>query len=585
MFAVAIWFGLLTGIVYGGTLVLRQELTGRITWVSPHAIWMAPAAQIVLFLPLALLLVVVAQLAPRFPSFSASIWLFSFLSIFTSLLPYPQIARWSAALIAAGVATQLTRVLGPKRAPVVRGLIRSGVVLMLLVGLLGGGRAAWRSWQSRHGIDTLAAPGPGAPSVLMVVLDTAREMDLSLYGYGRPTTPALSRWASQGAVFERAISTAPWTLPSHGTLFSGAYPWQLSGDWRIRDDGRGVMLAELFQARGYRTAGFVANLLYTSYETGLARGFLEYDDYPLSFHQILLHSPVCQTALFTTLVRARSVRGAARELRKFNLGVVQNPGDEYRDATNVTGAFLDWQAGLGDRPFFAFLNYFDAHGPYRSPERFKSAFAAGGGDRDRYDASIAYLDSEVDRLLSALAKRGALDHTIVVIVADHGEQFGEHKLTGHANSLYLPLLHVPLIVRYPARVPAGIRIAQTVSLRDVGATILDLAGAGQASSFPGSSLMPLVSHGDTTGLSPVISELSQGINVNPAFPNAHSSMASLIDGSYHYIRNDRGAEELYAWRTDSLELSNLASSPALSDTLLRLRERIRTLAPPGTKPE
>jgi len=128
---------------------------------------------------------------------------------------------------------------------------------------------------------------PGMPNVLLIVLDTVRAKSLGLYGYGRPTTPRLERLARYGTVFKSAFSTAPWTLASHATMFTGRYPHELSTGFLSPLDTTYLTLAELFTSEGYQTAGFAANTFYASQEFGLSRGFTHYEDYRVSGRQVL----------------------------------------------------------------------------------------------------------------------------------------------------------------------------------------------------------------------------------------------------------------------------------------------------------
>jgi arylsulfatase A-like enzyme len=237
--------------------------------------------------------------------------------------------------------------------------------------------------------------------------------------------------------------------------------------------------------------------------------------------------------------------------------------------------FLRWQSSLGDRPFFAFMNLYDAHLPYDPPAPFDAMYDGGRTQLDRYDGSIAYADHALGVLFDELARRGVLDRTIVVVSSDHGEGFGEHGLSGHGKSLYRTELNVPLVVRYPARVPAGARVRTAVSLRDLPATLLDLTGqGGEASRFPGTSLASLLS--DTTAVaSAVVSEVSAGINTAPNEPVSRGAMKSIFDGTGHYIRNGDGVEELYSYRADPGETEDRAKRGAGRDTLGVYRELLR----------
>ena len=179
---------------------------------------------------------------------------------------------------------------------------------------------------------------------------------------------------------------------------------------------------------------------------------------------------------------------------------------------------------------------------------------------DAYDGSIAYLDDQLGRLLERLEDRGTLENTIVIVTSDHGEEFGEHGTMFHGHSLYMPLLHVPLVISYPPRVPAR-RIYRPVSLRDIPATILDLLRSADKSRVPGGSLVPSWSDGDDTGSgSAVLSEVKRNPRTPRSFPVHKGDMQSLVYGNMHYIRNGDGREELYDLASDPWEESDLAGS-------------------------
>ena len=111
---------------------------------------------------------------------------------------------------------------------------------------------------------------------MLIVWDTVRAYDLSLYGYSRNTTPNLEYWASKGVKYDLAVSPAPWTYPSHSCFFTGQWPFRLNSQWKFQLDPPVPTLAEYLSSRGYQTAGFVANTNCCSYETGLNRGFAHF---------------------------------------------------------------------------------------------------------------------------------------------------------------------------------------------------------------------------------------------------------------------------------------------------------------------
>lgn len=199
------------------------------------------------------------------------------------------------------------------------------------------------------------------------------------------------------------------------------------------------------------------------------------------------------------------------ELKKFPQYELLQPG--RKKAVDVNRYFLNWIQKRSDRPFFAWLNYFDPHDPYFAPAPFNTRYGSipadgqagsfgnlGASDWggiltpgetdwqiDHYDASIAYLDDQLGKLFAGLRQAGLYDNTIIVITSDHGEAFGEHQLYGHANSLYREEIQVPLIIRYPEKISSSEQVAGNVSLRDLAATVIDLADLKSPQPFPGQS--------------------------------------------------------------------------------------------------
>src|SRR5262249_24741608 len=266
-----------------------------------------------------------------------------------------------------------------------------------------------------------------------------------------------------------------WTLPSHATFFTGHMPHEIFSDWKrmkflaweLPMNDRFPTLAELFSARGYRTAGFVANWGYGDRVFGLNRGFAHYEDLlvfsdrGLSFEQVLNSSYL--TRLSTKAIRTRGWRSVLPEKEEQPEFSRRDPIQDLhrdvplarKDASEVNGEFLRWLDLNRDRPFFAFLNYMDTHNPYihRSdfvgplsskipgalpePAPTNEAMLKMADMRVDYETSLAYLDQQIGSLLAALENRELLDSTLVVITSDHGEQFGEHGRRGHGNTLYM----------------------------------------------------------------------------------------------------------------------------------------------------
>ena len=373
--------------------------------------------------------------------------------------------------------------------------------LLIVLAILSSGRQAIRGHRALTG---LPAPLAGARNVVLIVWDTVRAPNLSVYGYPRNTTPNLSEWARKGVRHTMALAPATWTYPSHTCFFTGQWPYRLNSQWNYTLDATYPTLAEYLASRGYQTVGFVANARCCSYETGLDRGFAQFEDYPITPRFLL----------------GRTVPGS------WILKNILSRGDHYdskwidlqsRDARGINEAFLGWLArSRRDRPFFAFLNYFDAHDPYvppadysgrfgirpKTPEDYQFLFDYRDVDKDRkqvrnilmardcYDDCIAFLDGQLGRLLEALGSRGLLDNTLVIITGDHGESFGDHSVFRHGSALYLDQISVPLVFLSPDA-PAGRTVTTPVSLRDLPATVVDRLGLSAGSPFPGRSLAAL----------------------------------------------------------------------------------------------
>jgi arylsulfatase A-like enzyme len=362
-------------------------------------------------------------------------------------------------------------------------------------------------------------------------------------------------------------------------MFTGRFPHELSADWLTPLDATYPTLAEVFSAQGYRTAGFAANLLYCTYETGLDRGFVRYEDYPIT-PRMIAHSS------WLTRTFAEKFQGIIGNRQKL----------VRKSAAEVNENFTRWLSHQEQRPFFVFLNYMDAHSPYLPPEPFDLKFASKR-PRDpwvredhkyaaeeidalmaAYDGAVTYLDHQLGLLFDELEHQGRLEDTLVIVTSDHGEQFGEHGLMGHANSLYLPLLHVPLVVSFPSRVPAGRRVPEPVTLRDIPATVVDLVGFEGKPHFPGHSLAPYWSTGHDPGRSAaaLLSEVSQSINLAAWLPSMKGDMKSLVMDGMHYIKNGDGREELYDFESDPAEERDLAGSEEGRRALERFRRSLMT---------
>jgi arylsulfatase A-like enzyme len=614
MLALAAWCGLAAGWLEVATKWLGKVLVGtnRLYLMSRHFVWLVPLTYLLLFSGIGLLLALAAKFFPKPAAWLGTRLLFALALWPAFMLAMPRVYPWSLSILAAGVALQLVARIERSPQNWRRGLKLSLPCLAALVPIAAGALFAgdrlgeWR--EARRPL-----PAPDSPNVLLIVLDTVRADHLSAYGYQRATTPALEQLAKRAIRFDEARATAPWTLASHASMFTGELPHKLAAEWQTPLQTRHATLAEYLGSKGYATAGFVANTQYCSYDTRLDRGFTHYEDYVIDLEHL---RPFRTALLFDRAWGSASDIGAwiSRSRLQPILHWLLTP--DRKDAAAINREFLNWlsRRQQARRPFFAFVNYFDAHAPYLPPEGTGFRFGAGPRTladfyvlvelwqsldklrlrpqylelvRDSYDNCLAYLDTQVGKLLRTLEERGVLDRTLVIVTSDHGEELGEHGLFEHGESLYRPEIRVPLFIVLPARNRRSAIVSETVSLRDLPATIVDLIGLAAGSPFPGSSLAGLwrESSGETpTGprsAESAVSELSRPNPTNPSHgrsPAFRGPLISLAEGDYVYIRNQGDQrEQLFHERDDPDELVNLAKNEAMNDRLARLRGRLDQL--------
>ena len=314
-------------------------------------------------------------------------------------------------------------------------LLRASVSALLLLLPLGCG-----------GSERVEAP---RPNVLILSIDTLRADHLGCYGYGKPTSPAIDALAAQSLVFEHAESASSWTLPSMTSLMTGlsasAHHCTRLGS---RLDPSYVTLAEILRDAGYDTE-LVASHLFLSAPYGLQQGFTHVDT-----------------------------------------SVVQDENDITSQDVGALGIeWLKQKSAVKDGvPWMLWLHFFDPHAPYLKHEGVSEAFGVES-DLDLYDGEIAYTDRYVGQLLDELARSPLGANTIVVIVADHGEEFGEHGNFGHGYALYEECVRVPLVLHVPGVAPRRIPdVLPTVNLLP---TLLDLCRVPLRHEVEGQSVTPL----------------------------------------------------------------------------------------------
>ena len=309
-------------------------------------------------------------------------------------------------------------------------------------------------------------PRAQAPAnVLLISIDSLRADHLGCYGYQRNTSPTIDLLASEGTLFETAIAPTSWTIPSHTTLLTALDPLEHGVRTYYTQLHRDTeTLAEVLAANGYRTLAAVSGPSLAA-RYGFHQGFDVYDDY----------SAIPRNGENLTGITSKRLIASASSLLD------------------------DWAANDRQQPFFFFLHMWDVHELYNPPsphdKTFDPSYAGDFTSADLfyrtpeegainevdvehvvalYDGELRYTDSQIARLLDKLEEMGEIDNTLVVFTADHGEEFLDHDDFGHMNTLYDEVIRVPLIFRFPGRVPRGKRVGGMVRLLDVAPTILSL---------------------------------------------------------------------------------------------------------------
>ncbi len=566
---IGLWLGLVCGLVEGLEWVLLGLIPGALSWRtgnSAYAAWMAPVVMGLLGLGLGLLGLGLARIGRRSLAWDVGlVAVVTFLGAYLVATLQGQVfAELAALLLGAGVSTVITRWYRRDRERLQRVMLRSLPALLVVVALLALTTIGWQQVTERRALAGLPAAPAGAQNVLLLVLDTQRADHLSLYGYSRSTSPQLDAFARGAVRYDNAHSSSSWTLPSHASLFTGEPLSRHRAGVMRRPylDGRFPTLAERLRDAGWVTGGFVANTFWASRNTGLARGFIHYEDYYGNLGDALARTTLGRRLAYEVLPR---------------LGLDDMPGRKW--AAELNRDLLHWVDQQGDRPFFAFVNYFDVHSPLKPPAPFAGRFRPAGQARrggreielgaigssvelpspqrlaelgDLYDESVLALDHALGELFTQLEQRGLLERTIIVITSDHGESWGEHGMIYHGHSLYRDQTHVPLLVRWPGGQHAGSVVRSPVGIDQIPATVATALHLPDGA-FPAKAL-PFVD--DSAGS--VRTELARRSAVPSNWPASREAVAALVEGQWHYIEEESGSAELYDLSTDPAEHQNLA---------------------------
>jgi arylsulfatase A-like enzyme len=560
--ASALWVAAISGMLEGLALVIGRGFPAiqAAHKVPPSALWIAPVVQVVLLAAAAVPFTIalswlrrerfrVAELIGTFAGFGA-------LALFIG----PGILHWVAVVVLSlAVGTGVGRAVA-KGPPDGSRLLRHPWIPVIAIGLLATATTATERWvERRRETTTPAVTRPDAPDVVLLILDTIRRDRFHLDGDLTPREdplPSLRKRALGGTVFANAWATSSWSLPSQATILTGRPPQRHRADWpgfRLADSV--PTLAEWFRSQGYATGAFSSNDSWITPEY-LGRGFNRFRTYRLA----------------DVWRRTSGGRAVGRVLQLFG-----RRGDSpSKPMATTTAEFLDFAAAHSSRPIFAYLCYMDANRAYYDHQLshpFWQARPPVEGSIAAYDRELAKLDAEVDRLLTALERRGRLANTVLVVTSDHGESFGpatgDHHPSGHGSSLYPEQSRVPLTIIAPGRVPAGAVVTHPVVLTDLAGFVASLTGhPGAGLSFPARDLL-LRPGTPGSGSAPVFLSLDYSV----------FSARSIVTDSLQFIwsRGEASApEELFDLAHDPQARRNLA--PGHPD-LGRLKALVRESDP------
>ena len=448
----------------------------------------------------------------------------------------------------------------------------------------------------------LQAPA-GAPNILLVTIDTLRGDSIGLDGNPIVKTPNLDRLGEGGTWFTNAICQQPNTNASHTSIFTGVFPFIHGVRQHMIDllSPAVSTLAEMLDLRGYETAGFYS---WVSLEPGFSglRGFDTYED--LSVHLV----PIMRDPRFQDLIVTYRLLGKYLFLPNLiENGFLTSAQDSVEDDTvgkaNITtDAALRWldANAKSSKPFFLWLHYYDPHYPYEPPPPFDTMYdpeytgsvdgsmktvhyiyANSTGDltdadvnhiHALYNGAISFADQQLGRVLDELDSLGVASNTITLVTADHGESLGTLGRWFHGPRTNYTDIHVPLMIRYPAAIPAKKSINSVVESIDILPTILDLLKIPRPPIVQGKSLMPLI-NGQTTQVHP------GGVAMLDTF----NEISYVTPESHLMWYRTNNTFSLYDYHADPLEINDLSDqrSAVVGQLYEQLKQQLTELKFPG----
>ena len=445
------------------------------------------------------------------------------------------------------------------------------------------------------------------PNILFVVLDATRADVCSCYGEEQPTTPALDSLAENGILFEQAISPAPWTLPALASVFTGLYPSQLGiyGSRALND--KHPTLAQVLEQSGYTTFGITSNS-WLSAEFGLQRGLgsvhkqwqIWQDEHEVN--KLVLLQKSQHSTWIDTVVRELSRGNIIKNLLN---GAFHHLFAYRRDlgASRILRPLTRWIESQ-ETPWFALIHYLEAHLEYKPPHRWADRFTSDRGRakvwrssdqwraawrhiagvellseadlltwQELYKAEVAYADYHLSLLLDWLRSTDRLHNTLVIVVADHGENLGEHRLLNHQYCVYDTLLRVPLVMSCPALLPVNERVPYQVQTLDLFKTVLDVIDVAAPASasmnmLAGSEARPFTVAEYGTPHPPHSRYLAQYGLEKKDLARFERGLTAIRTRTHKLIVGTDSSVELYAWPDDPFEEQDLTDQlPKLASEL------------------
>lgn len=464
-----------------------------------------------------------------------------------------------------------------------RSRIATATLALLVAFVLGGTVWAWNH-SLRVSTTTAMTASPEQPHVILIILDTLRRDHLGCYGSSAGLTPVLDRLAEESTVYDGAYATAPWTVPSHASMFTGHYVKTHGCDssQHLWLDDRWLTLPEMLQGERYQTVSLVANVT------------LELANFRQGFdHHVYLRPSRAQGELRVTNTLKR-LGWPDRWVDKGSTEAVIELDDWFKHRRDPT------------RPMFLFVNLMEPHQPYLPPQPERSRRLPDGCSareaarlgaeefdgtewharrveagrqadiaRALYEGEVAYQDRRLGDLLDVLRSRLDLDRTLLMVTSDHGENLGEGRRWGHLFAINDHLIHVPLLIRYPSSFPPGRRVPGFCQLLDIMPTVFDVLGRPiPVTDLPGRTLVPerfVARDAAFAEWAPqhfslrTIAESLGGQGFTERF---NTRLRTVVTDEYQYVWSSDGRHRMYHKSSDPQQKLNLITSePAVARRL------------------